>query len=178
MSGPNNVYRPEFDETPGREPRDGFLAQRMYVGRRAGARRLGASLWHVPPGEAAYPYHYHLGEEELLVVLDGAGRVRTPDGWGPLERGSVLGFATGEAGAHQVVCDGPETLVFLAISTAGAPDICVYPDAGKVGAFERGPGGSGLWEFYRREDEVGYWAGVEPPGGPTGSPRDPEAHPT
>ena len=88
--------------------------------------------------------------------------MRTPDGWAPLERGDVLGFETGEAGAHQVVCDGPETLVFLA-SRPRAPRLCVYPDSGKVGAFERGPNGTGLWEFYRREDEVGYWSGVEPP---------------
>ncbi|MEO9176808.1 MAG: cupin domain-containing protein [Gaiellales bacterium] len=158
-----NIYEPEFDETPGREPREGFMARRSYLGRRASATRLGASLWHVAAGEAAYPYHFHLGEEELLVVVEGSGQLRTPAGWEPLERGAVLSFPTGEAGAHQVVNDGSETLVFLAVSTAGAPDICVYPDAGKIGAFERGPNGSGVWEFYRREDEAGYWSGVVPP---------------
>ena len=104
-----------------------------------------------------------VGEEELLVVIDGHGRLRTPDGWQTLERGAVLSFLTGEDGAHQVVNDGEVTLVFLAVSTAGAPDICIYPDAGKLGAFERGPNGTGVWEFYRREDEAGYWSGVEPP---------------
>jgi uncharacterized cupin superfamily protein len=160
-----NIYRPEFDDTPGREPRPGFMAQRSYLGRKAGAKRLGASLWHVAPGEAAYPYHWHLGEEELLFVVEGHGRLRTPAGWQALERGAVLSFLTGEDGAHQVVNDGDETLVFLAVSTAGAPDICIYPDAGKIGAFERGPNGTGVWEFYRREDEAGYWSGVEPPTG-------------
>ncbi len=159
-----NIYQPEFDETPGREPRAGFMALRSYLGRRAGSTRLGASLWHVAPGEAAYPYHWHLGEEELLVVLEGSGRLRTPEGWRPLVRGEVLSFPTGEQGAHQVLNNGSETLVFLAVSTAGAPDICIYPDSGKLGAFERGPNGSGVWEFYRREDEAGYWSGVEPPG--------------
>jgi uncharacterized cupin superfamily protein len=158
-----NIYEPEFDETPGREPRPGFMALRSYLGRKAGSTRLGASLWHVAPGEAAYPYHYHLGEEELLVVVEGKGRLRGPDGWQPLERGAVLSFGTGEQGAHQVMNDGPETLVFLAVSTAGAPDIVIYPDAGKLGAAERGPDGSGVWEFYRREDEVGYWSDVVPP---------------
>ena len=162
MTGPN-IYRPEFDETAGREPHAGFLAQRSYLGRRAGSTRLGASLWHVPPGEAAYPYHYHLAEEELLVVVDGSGRLRTSAGWEPLERGAVLSFATGEGGAHQIVNDGAEMLVFLAVSTSGTPDICVYPDSGKICAAERGPNGSGIWEFYRREDAVGYWTDVDPP---------------
>ena len=62
----------------------------------------------------------------------------------------MLSFPTGEEGAHQVLNDGRETLVFLAVSTARAPDICIYPDAGKLGAFERGPNGTGVWEFYRR----------------------------
>ena len=162
MTDPN-IYRPELDEPAGREPHAGFLAQRSYLGRRLGTRRLGASLWHVPPGEAAYPYHYHLGEEELLVVIDGAGQVRTAEGWRPLERGAVLSFATGERGAHQIVNDGSETLVFLSVSTAGAPDICVYPDSGTICAAERGPNGSGIWEMYRREDAVGYWTDVVPP---------------
>jgi uncharacterized cupin superfamily protein len=159
-----NIYQPEFDDTSGREPRPGYMALRSYVARKAGSRRLGASLWHIAPGEAAYPYHWHLGEEELLVVLEGAGgRLRTVDGWRALERGEVLSFLTGEQGAHQVANEGPDTLVFLAVSTAGAPDICIYPDAGKLGAFERGPNGTGVWEFYERADEVGYWKGVEPP---------------
>ncbi len=37
------------------------------------------SLWEVPPGETAYPYHFHLAEEEVLVVLNGAPLLRDPD---------------------------------------------------------------------------------------------------
>jgi uncharacterized cupin superfamily protein len=53
-----NIYEPEFDE-----PRDrrGFRALRARVGQHAGAKRLGTSLSEVPAGEAAYPYHLHLG---------------------------------------------------------------------------------------------------------------------
>ena len=60
-----NVFRPEFDET---RDRPGFRAQRARVGQQVGAERLGASIWEVPSGEAAYPYHLHLGEEELVIV--------------------------------------------------------------------------------------------------------------
>lgn len=131
-------------------------------------QRLGASLWEVPPGESAYPYHYHLGDEELLVVLDGDGEVRTPQGWRPLKGGEVVAFVPGEAGAHQVRCPGPATLRFLAVSTAGAPDIVIYPDSGKLGAFERRSDGGGVWELHRRSDRVGYWDGE--PGASTDGP--------
>jgi uncharacterized cupin superfamily protein len=78
-------------------------------------------VWEVPPGQAAYPYHYHLTVEELLVVLDGDGELRTPAGWRPLERGEVVPSTPGDGGAHQVRCTGPGTLPFLAVSTPRAP---------------------------------------------------------
>jgi uncharacterized cupin superfamily protein len=35
-------------------------------------------------------------------VIDGSGRLRTPDGWRALERGEVLSFPTGEEGGSGV----------------------------------------------------------------------------
>jgi hypothetical protein len=63
-----NINDPVFDES---REHAGFRAARARLSRQAGSERLGLSLWELPPGEAAYPYHHHLGEEELIVVLDG-----------------------------------------------------------------------------------------------------------
>jgi hypothetical protein len=38
-----------------------------------------------------------------------------------------------------------------------------YLDSGKLGAFERGPDGTGVWELYGRTDAVPYWTGESPP---------------
>ena len=156
-----NLHDPDFDEI--RHDREGFHARRVRLGRQAGAVRLGASVFEVEPGQAAYPYHAHLAEEELLFFLDAGFRLRTPDGWRDVERGEVLSFEPGDAGAHQVVNAGDAPARFLAISTAGAPDIVVQPDSGKIGAFERRPDGGGIREWYRRADQVGYYEGEEPP---------------
>jgi len=121
------------------------------------------SLWEVPPGEAAYPYHHHLAEEELVVVLDGQPSLRTPDGWRELAEGEVLAFPRGEAGAHQLVNHTQQTVRFLAISTNGEPDIVIYPDSGKLGAFERLPQGGGLRAMFRSADTVDYHEGERPP---------------
>jgi hypothetical protein len=51
----------------------------------------------------------------------------------------------------------------LAISTGGAPDIVIYADSEKLGAFERLPEGGGLYEVFRLSDAVGYWHDEEPP---------------
>ena len=72
-----NIDKPIFDE-PREHP--GFQCKRARVSRQAGSERLGLSLWEVPPGEAAYPYHHHLAEEELgshgddLDAHDGSDR--------------------------------------------------------------------------------------------------------
>jgi uncharacterized cupin superfamily protein len=154
-----NIYEPDFDEP---RDRDGFRSLRARIGRQVRTRDLGASLWEIPAGEAAYPYHYHLAEEELIVVLKGRVRLRTPDGWTQLEEGDVVSFGVGEDGGHQLVNDGSEPARVLAVSTQ-KPDVVIYPDSGKLGAFERIPEGGGLYKLFRLSDEVDYWEGETPP---------------
>jgi uncharacterized cupin superfamily protein len=133
------------------------------MGRQAGSERLGVSLWAVPPGQAAYPYHWHYVEEELIVVLEGTPSLRTPGGTRRLEEGEVVVFPTGEEGGHQIANDTDGDVRFLAFSTQGEPDIVMYPESGKVGVFERLPQGGGLYKLFRLADEVDYWDGEEPP---------------
>jgi uncharacterized cupin superfamily protein len=156
-----NINDPLFDE-PREQP--GFHCQRARLSRQAGSERLGLSMWELPPGEAAYPYHYHLAEEELVVVLHGKPSLRTPAGWRELEEGEVLAFPRGEHGGHQLVNRTEETVRFLAFSPNGEPDIVIYPDSGKLGAFQRLPDGGGLWEMFRIANAVDYHDGEQPPG--------------
>jgi uncharacterized cupin superfamily protein len=147
-----NLNDPHFDE-----PREGegFTCSRARIGRQAGTERIGASLWELPAGQAAYPYHWHVAEEELIVVLAGRPSLRTPQGWSELEEGEVVSFRVGEQGAHQLVNRTDEPVRFLAVSNQQA-DIVVYPDSNKVGAFERRPEGGGLWKMFRMADAVEY----------------------
>jgi uncharacterized cupin superfamily protein len=156
-----NIEDPHYDE-----PREGagFCCKRARISRQAGAERLGVSLWEVRPGEAAYPYHAHLTEEELLIVLEGTPSLRTPSGWRELEQGEVVSFLRGEQGAHQIVNRSDAVVRFLAFSTNGEPDVVLQPDSGKVGAFERRPEGGGLRMWFRREDQVDYYEGESAPG--------------
>ncbi|HSZ69336.1 MAG TPA: cupin domain-containing protein [Solirubrobacteraceae bacterium] len=155
-----NINDPNFDE-PREHP--GFRCRRARLSRHAGSERLGLSLWELPAGEAAYPYHHHLVEEELIVVLDGAPSLRTPQGWRELEEGEVVAFPRGEQGAHQLVNRTQRTVRFLSLSTSGEPDIVIYPDSGKLGAVERLPQGGGLWTMFRMADTVDYYDGEQPP---------------
>jgi uncharacterized cupin superfamily protein len=157
---PPNINEPRFDEP---RDRDGFRAQRARLGYQLGSERLGASLWEVPRGQAAYPYHYHLTEEEMVIVLSGTPSLRTPDGWRNLAEGEVCSFPRGERGAHQFVNRSEYPVRLLAISTHGDPDIVLYPDSGKLGAGERLSRGGGLRTMFRLDDAVDYWEGEHPP---------------
>lgn len=153
-----NVFEPEFDED---RDHDGFRARRARLGRQLGTERLGLSLWEIPPGEKAYPYHFHLTEEEVLVVLEGAPTLRAPNGNRRLSRGEAIRFPVGEAGAHQLSNEGDATVRLLALSTHGAPDVIIYPDSGKLSAAERLPHSDGRKHYFRIADEVDYWEGEE-----------------
>ena len=154
-----SIAKPHFDEE---RDHPGFRCRRARLGRQVGSEKVGLSLFEVPPGEAAYPYHLHLAEEEIVVVLAGRPSLRTAEGWRELDEGEVLGFPTGERGAHQIANRSAETVRFLAFSNQ-QPDVIVQPDSGKVGAFERRPDGGGLRLWFRESDAAGYWDGEEAP---------------
>ena len=150
-----NVFRPQL-ETDDEDP-PGFRAARDRVAARAGAQRLGASVYRLPPGEAVCPYHWHGVEEELLVVMAGTPSVRGPDGWRELRPGDVVAFPVGEAGAHEVANRSGEVADVLLISGMAEVEVCGYPDSDKLGVF--GP----TRALFRRGDAVDYYEGEAGP---------------
>jgi uncharacterized cupin superfamily protein len=157
-----NLNRLDFDDDV---EWGGFTLRRARLGPEIGVERVGASVWELPPGQAAYPYHFHLTEDEILILLEGTLSLRTPEGWRELEQGEVVGFPVGERGAHQVVNRGESTARFLAVSNSGATEAVVQVDADKIGVLERRPGGGGIREWYRRADRKPYLEDVPPPEG-------------
>jgi uncharacterized cupin superfamily protein len=157
-----NVFDPDFEES---SDRDGFTYRRAKLGTQAGAERLGASLIALPPGQAAFPMHYHLGNEEMLVVIAGTPSLRTPGDERELKAGEVVSFPRGEAGAHQVVNRSDEEARVLLLSEMNAPEVVVRPESGNLSALGRPPGsrGEGMHKVFRQSDEVSFWEGEDPP---------------
>jgi uncharacterized cupin superfamily protein len=159
-----NLFDPEFEPQAERE---GFRYRRARLGRQAGSERLGASLYELPPGQSAWPFHWHTANEELLIVLDGELKLRTPDGWRELERGEVVAFRVGPSGGHQLLNAGEASARVLLISEMNAPELAVYPDSGKLAVFDRAPGApksdDEISLSLRETDAVDYWEGEEPP---------------
>jgi len=117
------------------ENRAGYARRERRLGEELGATLWGTSVYELAPGERVCPYHWHFGEEEWLLVLAGTPTLRTPEGERVLRAWDVAAFVRGEAGAHEVRNDSDEPARVAMLSTASDPEVCVYPDSGKVAAF-------------------------------------------
>lgn len=128
---------------------EGFRHHDLPIGFLLGAELIGCSVYDVPPGARNWPYHFHVGNEEWLIVVAGRPTLRTPDGECELSSGDVVNFPEGEAGAHDVSNRSAENVRVAIFSTLrkGFPE---YPDAGKVGAGGR---------YFRLADAVDYFDG-------------------
>ncbi len=120
-----------------------------------GAKLTGMGVYELDPGQASWPYHFELGDEEWLIVVDGELTLRTPDGERVLVAGDVACFPAGAAGAHAVRNDSDAPVRYLMPSVGPKFGTgCVYPDSGKFVLY--GPG------FRHRGylgEEVDYWEG-------------------
>ena len=123
-----NLQNPEWDAQLGPP----FSSRVMRLGARAGGKELGVSLYEIDPGGAVSPYHQHHGNEEMLVVVAGSPRLRTPEGIRRLQPGDVVAFPRGPQGAHRVSNPGPEPTRVLLFSTMNFPEVAEHVDTGTM----------------------------------------------
>ena len=92
-----------------------------------------ANFVELEPGNFAYGYHYHEANEEVFYIISGKGVVRALDGEIPVKTGDVIGFPTGEKGAH-VISNNSETekLVYIDFGTTVLPEVVHLPDFNKI----------------------------------------------
>jgi uncharacterized cupin superfamily protein len=125
------------------------------VGRDVGASLTGMSVYELEPGQATWPYHFELTEEEWLIVIDGEVTLRTPDGARVLHAGDTACFPAGVAGAHEVRNTSAARARFAMPSSGerygGAT---VYPDSGKYRI-----SGPGFRHRARLGEQLDYWEG-------------------
>ena len=125
--------------------------------KRVAGDHLGASLYELPPGQRTFPYHYELGNDELLVVIVGRPTLRASDGERELKPGDCVLLPSGPQGAHQVINETEEPARVLLVSNFAMPRAAVQVDSGKimirwgVGPEER--------RWFPLDAEVDYWAG-------------------
>jgi uncharacterized cupin superfamily protein len=134
-----------------------FAFRRKRLAAAAGGKGLGVSWFELQPGKKAFPFHFHLANDEAVFVLEGEGVLRLGDEEHLLHAGDYVAFSPGPPG-HQIVNRSQAPLRYLAISTMREPEVAVYPDSDKVGVLARG---HGVMSVHRRGDGVDYYEGEE-----------------
>lgn len=124
---------------------------------------LSCGLWELPPGKKSFPFHKHYVTEEALFVVSGTAKVRSESGLEAIGPGDWVGFPPGGT-AHQLVNDGAEPLVYLAMGVnPGGADIVEYPDSGKVASSVQA-GENRKRYIFKKDGEAGYFDGEKDAG--------------
>ena len=119
---------------------------------RGGGSRVGVAVEELPPGKQSCPAHYHLLEEEHLLVLGGRATLRLGEETHEIGPGDYVCFPAGRKAAHCLVNHGAVPCRFVIIGERNPNDVVVYPDSGKVKVRLLG-------ENYRADVTVDYWEG-------------------
>lgn len=136
-----------------------FGGRRQRVGARIGAKMLGYSFFTVPPGKAAFPFHLHNGNEEMIFILEGEGTLRLGRDEIAVASGTFVACPPGPDHPHQLINTSGKELRYLVVSTMEYPDISEYPDSNKIGAYVTSVYGGGFRALYRKDDSLSYYDG-------------------
>jgi uncharacterized cupin superfamily protein len=112
------------------------------LARTAGAELSGLNWGRLPAGEEGAPPHLHSADEEIFVVLEGAGtlelwpspqRARSGVAYEekPIRAGDVISRPASSGIAHGLRA-GEGGMTFLAYGTRNANDVCYYPRSNKI----------------------------------------------
>lgn len=156
--GEVNVFDDEWQE--GYPRPDGWRANWKRI--KAGMLAIG--VYELLPGQTQCPYHFHHGNDEILVVLDGNPTLRTPDGERELQPGDAVPFPAGKDGAHRVCNLGAKTARYLIAARHVTPEVVEYPDSGKLAAMSYGESqrGGPLSTWHRLDDAVDFFDREQP----------------
>jgi uncharacterized cupin superfamily protein len=128
-----------------------FGGRVRHLTRFGGGSRVGVLIEELPPGKQSAPAHYHLLEEEHMLVLEGRATLRLGDKTYEVSAGDFVCFPAGQKAGHCLINNGDAPCRFLMIGERNPNDVCVYTDSGKVLV-----GGTG--EIYDKSATLDYWA--------------------
>lgn len=97
------------------------------LGPSLGLEDFGANLVRLQPGAWSSQRHWHEGEDEILVMLEGEAVLVEEDGRTLLKKGDVAAWRKGVANGHHLVNESSADCLFFVVGRPAATD-CHYPD--------------------------------------------------
>ena len=106
----------------------------------------------LPPGRQANQLHYHLLEEEHVLVLEGSMTVRLGEARHVVHAGHYVCFPAGQKVGHALVNHTDAPCRYLVLGNPQKHDVAVFPETGRVSVRLTGESYHGT--------TMGYWDGV------------------
>ncbi len=119
-----------------------------------GGTQISISNEILPPGKQANQAHYHLLEEEHLLVLEGVLTLRLGELTHLMQAGDYVCFPAGQKVGHSIYNHTDAPCRYLVIGNPNPHDVAVHTDTGRVSVKLTGEG-------YRQSSTMGYWDEVE-----------------
>lgn len=115
---------------------------------------VGVVIEELPPGKQSCPFHFHMLEEEHVLVLEGECTLRLGEERLRLRPGDYALFPAGEKTGHCLINETDRPCRYVVIGEDNPNESCVYPDSNKV---------SNRWlgERYDRAGIREYWDGED-----------------
>jgi uncharacterized cupin superfamily protein len=103
--------------------------RRWKLGDAAGLTQFGVNLLRLPAGSWSSQRHWHSGEDEFVLVLEGEVVLVTEAGEETLRAGDCAGFKAGEADGHHLQNrSGAEAVILEVGGRRPGEDAVDYPD--------------------------------------------------
>jgi uncharacterized cupin superfamily protein len=141
-------------ESWGRGERFGVRYRHLTASRVGRDYRVGVAIEELEPGRQTAPFHYHMLEEEHVLLLEGELTLRLGEERFRMKAGDYVCFPAGRKLGHCLTNEGTATCRYVIIGENNPHEVSVYPDSNKVQV-------RWLDERYDRAAKRDYWDGED-----------------
>ncbi|MGZ5279631.1 MAG: cupin domain-containing protein [Pseudobdellovibrionaceae bacterium] len=146
---------------------EGFIAglqQEKYkshykpMSEKFGANNLGFYTKIIGPKKFSCPYHWHSGEEELVIVIEGEATVRNNGEFRIIKPGDLIYYGTGPDSVHHMYNHTDKPFKYFVLSNQVPTETCHYPDSKKQSEPEGFSQNGVMVDYFKDEEDPSiYW---------------------
>lgn len=124
------------------EPYNGMMAGRssLRLGDAGGLTQFGANLVMLDPGARSSMRHWHMNEDEFVMVTAGVLTLVEDQGETEMLPGDCAAFPAGNPDGHCFVNNGDTAAAFLVVGTKSPSEVATYSDIDMMVKIENGTG--------------------------------------
>ncbi|MEX0350332.1 MAG: cupin domain-containing protein [Paracoccaceae bacterium] len=113
---------------PGKLARNGDGRSSQRLGDAGGLTQFGANLVRLEPGAASSLRHYHMEQDEFVMVTEGICTLIDDHGEHAMQPGDCATFPAGDANGHHFVNKSDAPAAFLVVGTRTPTETGYYSD--------------------------------------------------